>query len=251
MTMDYEKLEKQLSIDLDLKRRPVAITFLAVAPADVERYDGVQPSGCSFWRLAAEGRTFYTVSDHHYNCPIGAYTHNIALPPSRAHELEETLGFMTSIGYISMEEVPSIPRLTSTPGVVVYAPLGASPVDPDVVLFWGPPGRIMLLQEAALRAGVAAELPAEASAALFLRGGVEMLARPTCMVLPAALAYGTVASTGCIGNRVYTGLDETELYVAVPGRDLVRIAQEASIIHSANAALLEYHRGRRRELATT
>jgi len=236
MTMDYDRLEKQLSIELDLKRRPVAVTFLAVPPSGVEKYEGVQPSGCSFWRLAAEGRTFYTVADHHYNCPIGSYTHNIALPPSRAHELEQTLGFMTSIGYIRMEEVPSIPRLADPPGVVVYAPLGATPVDPDVVLFWGPPGKVMLLQEAALRSGAAAEL--------------QTLARPTCMVLPAALSLGTVASTGCIGNRVYTGLDESELYVAVPGRDLVRVTQEASIIRSANATLLEYHRGRQRELTT-
>jgi len=237
MTFDYDTLEKQLRIDLDLNRRPVAVTFLASAPSGVEQYEGVQPSGCSFWRLASDGRTFYTVADHHYNCPIGAYTHNIALPPARAQELEQTLGFMTSIGYIRIEEVPALPRLPESPGVVVYAPLGATPVDPDVVLFWGPPGKIMLLQEAALRAGMAAEL--------------HTLARPTCMVLPAALAHGTVASTGCIGNRVYTGLDESELYVAVPGRDLTRVAQEASIVRAANAALLEYHRGRKRELATT
>lgn len=30
--------------------------------------------------------------------------------------------------------------------------------------------------------------------------------RPTCMALPAAFAQGMVASTGCIGNRVYTTL---------------------------------------------
>ena len=59
----------------------------------------------------------------------------------------------------------------------------------------------------------------------------------------------TVASTGCIGNRVYTELDETELYVAVPGRDLARIAGEAAVVRSANAALLEYHKARKQELA--
>jgi uncharacterized protein (DUF169 family) len=251
MTTDYARLEKQLAIDLDLPHRPIAVAFRPAAPPGVERYEGVQPSGCSFWRLAAEGRTFYTVADHHYNCPIGSYTHNIALPPARAHELEDTLGFMTSVGYLRIEEVPAIPRLPDTPGVVVYAPLGATPVEPDVVLFWGPPGRIMLLQEAALRAGVAAELQPGAPAARSVRGGVEMLARPTCMILPAALQHGTVASTGCIGNRVYTGLAETELYVAVPGRDLMQVAGEASIVHSANATLLEYHRGRQRELTTT
>jgi uncharacterized protein (DUF169 family) len=236
MTRDYGTLEQQLAIDFNLGRRPVAVAFLAAPPPGVEKYEGVQPSGCSFWRMASDGRTFYTVADHHYNCPIGSFTHNIALPPGRAHELDETLGFMTSIGYLRIEEVPSIPRLPETPGVVVYAPLGATPVDPDVVLFWGPPGKVMLLQEAARRAGVATNLPT--------------LGRPTCMVLPAALGGGAVASTGCIGNRVYTGLDETDLYVAVSGSDLMRVAGEASIIRSANAALLEYHRGRKRELAT-
>lgn len=250
MTLDYARLETQLGIDLDLGGRPVAVAFRPAPPPGVEKYEGVQPSGCSYWRLASDGRTFYTVADQHYNCPIGSYTHNIALPPARAPELEETLGFMTDIGYLRMAEVPAIPRLAEPPGVVVYAPLGATPVDPDVVLFWGPPGRIMLLQEAALRAGVAAALAPGAPAAPLLRGGVEMLARPTCMVLPAALQFGTVASTGCIGNRVYTGLDDSELYVAVPGRDLHAVARETSVIRAANATLLEYHRGRKRELAT-
>jgi hypothetical protein len=79
---------------------------------------------------------------------------------------------------------------------------------PGVVLFAGRPGRVMLLQEAAVRAGVGAQVP--------------LFGRPTCLALPAALAHGVVASTGCIGNRVYTDLGEDELYVAVPGKDLSR-----------------------------
>jgi len=143
---------------------------------------------------------------------------------------------MTGIGYIKMEEIPQIPRLPQTPGVVLYAPLGDTPVDPDVVLFAGRPGRIVLLQEAALRAGLGTQVP--------------LLGRPTCMALPAALAQGVVVSTGCIGNRVYTDLGEDELYVAVPGKDLVRIADEVETIAAANAKLSEYHRGRRQGLAT-
>jgi uncharacterized protein (DUF169 family) len=59
-----------------------------------------------------------------------------------------------------------------------------------------------------------------------------------------------VAGTGCIGNRVYTDVDESELYVALAGSDLDRIAAEAGTIRTANATLLEYHRERRRTLAT-
>jgi len=42
---------------------PVAVAFLDSEPAGVSKYEGTQPSGCSFWRLAAEGRTFYTVPE--------------------------------------------------------------------------------------------------------------------------------------------------------------------------------------------
>jgi uncharacterized protein (DUF169 family) len=233
---DYRIVEQQLSEVLNLQRRPVAVTFRETPPTGVPKFTGTEPSGCSFWRIAAGGRTFYTVPSDHYNCPIGSYTHNLPLPQDRAQELDQTLSFMAGVGYIKMEEVPRILRLPQPPGVVIYAPLGDTPVEPDVVLFLGRPGRVMLLQEAALRAGVGAQVP--------------LFGRPTCMALPAALAHGVVASTGCIGNRVYTDVGENELYVAVPGRDLPRIAEEAQTIAAANAKLSEYHRGRRQALAT-
>lgn len=233
---DYRSIEQQISSDLGLARRPVAVAFRETPPPGVSRFTGTSPSGCSFWRLASDGRTFYTVPSDHYNCAIGSYTHNIALPPGRAGELQDTLAFMTGIGYLRMEEVGGIPVLSTSPGAVVYSPLGDSPVDPDVVLFWGPAGRVMLLQEAATRAGVAASL--------------NLLGRPTCMALPAALAHGMVASTGCVGNRTYTGLEDGELYAAVPGRDLATLAETVRTISSANATLREYHEARRQQLTT-
>jgi uncharacterized protein (DUF169 family) len=232
---DYRAIERRLREGLGLTRRPVAVAFRDVPPAGVKQFTGSEPSGCSFWRLAMEGRAFYTVPSDHYNCPVGSHTHNIPLPPERAGELPQMLQVMTGLGYLKMDEVPGIPRLPKTPGAIVYAPLGDTPVDPDVVLFIGPPGRVMLLQEAALRAGVAAQVP--------------LLGRPTCMALPAALSGGAVASTGCIGNRVYTGTGDDELYVAVAGRDVSRVADEVETIAKANAALADYHRGRRAELA--
>jgi uncharacterized protein (DUF169 family) len=233
---DYRSIEGQLSGALGLQRRPVAVTFLKAPPAGVEKFEGSMPSGCSFWRLAADGRTFYTVPGDHYNCPIGSYTHNIALPPERAQELEQTLSLMGTLGYVKMEEVPGIPRLPEPPEAVVYAPLGDTPRDPDVVIFAGRPARLMLLSEAALRAGVSTNAP--------------LLPRPTCMALPAAMAQGVVTSSGCIGNRVYTDLGEDELYAVIPGRDLARVVDELQTIATANAQLAEYHRGKRQTLAT-
>lgn len=233
---DYRAIELELTEVLGLTRRPVAVAFRSSPPAGVPKFTGTEPSGCSFWRLAATDRTFYTVPADHHNCPIGSYTHNIPLPPERADELGQTLGLMTEIGYLKMEEVSGIPRLPRAPGAAIYAPLGETPVDPDVVLVAGRPGRVMLLQEAALRAGIAAPAP--------------LLGRPTCMALPASMAQGVIASTGCVGNRVYTDLGEDELYVMIPGKDIARVAAEARTIASANLKLSAYHRGRRHALAT-
>jgi uncharacterized protein (DUF169 family) len=233
---DYPNLEQRLSAAIHLERRPVAVAFRQDVPSGVSKFEGTVPSGCSFWRLAAQGQTFYTVAGDHYNCPIGSYTHNIDLPEDRAQELSQTLTLMGSIGYIKMEEIPGVFRVPHTPVVVVYAPLAESPVDPDAVLVSGRPGRLMLLGEAALAAGVGSQAP--------------LLGRPTCMAIPASMAQGTIVSSGCIGNRMYTDLGEDELYIVIPGRDLVKVVEAAETIASANAQLAEYHRGRRQSLAT-
>ena len=115
----HREIERSLSDALILKRRPVAIAFRDVAVAGVPKFGGTVPSGCSFWRIAATGRTFYTVPGDHYNCAVGSYTHNIPLPAERAGELDQTLSFMGANGYLSMDEVPEIPRLSETPGVVI------------------------------------------------------------------------------------------------------------------------------------
>jgi len=120
---------------VSLSRRPVGVAFLDVSPAQVPKLAGSEPSGCSFWRLAAEGRVFYTVPADHFNCAVGSYTHNIPLALERAGETEQTLDMMFSAGYIKPEEVPGIRRLPVTPGAIVYAPLGEMPVEPSVVLF--------------------------------------------------------------------------------------------------------------------
>ena len=69
------------------------------------------------------------------------------------------------------------------------------------------------------------------------------------MALPAAVGGGMAMSLGCIGNRVYTGLEEDELYVVLSGRDVVRVADELTTIGQANAALAEYHTQRRATLS--
>jgi uncharacterized protein (DUF169 family) len=232
---EYAQIERRLTDVLRLSRRPVAIAFRDTPPEGILPLSGSQPSGCSFWRLAAGGQVFYTVPSDHYNCPVGSYTHNIALPSERKAELTGTLGLMADIGYIKMEEIPGVSRLPKTPAVTVYAPLSQTPVVPDVVLVAGTPAKLMLLHEAAIRAA---------------KTVLPLLGRPTCMAIPAALSGGVASSLGCIGNRVYTGIADNQFYTVVAGSDLDVIAVELDTIVSANARLAEYHQGRRAALAT-
>jgi uncharacterized protein (DUF169 family) len=233
---NWSVLETRFVSAVKLERRPVAVTYLERAPDGVKQFEGSEPSGCSFWRLAADGKTFYTVPEDHFNCAMGAYTHNIALSREREQETGITLKMMFDLGYVKPEEVPQIPRLAKTPAVVVYSPLGEAPVAPDAVLFACQPRSAMLLNEAANRAGVASGVPA--------------LGRPTCMALPASLQHGAIFSLGCIGNRVYTGLSEDQMYFVVRGQDLQAIADALEVVNSANAVLSDYAMGRRQKLST-
>lgn len=157
--MNYREIEARIAKAAPMAKRPIAVKFLDAEPNGIEKFVGAQPSGCSFWRLAAAGKVFYTVPQDHFNCPIGSYTHGISLPEERAKELEQTLGLLAEIGYVKMEEVPGIPRLPNEPRAILYAPLAETPMGPDVVIFAGEASKIMLLHEASMRAGCAAVLP--------------------------------------------------------------------------------------------
>lgn len=230
---DYRAIEQKLQGMLASERRPIAIAFLDAPPAGVAKFEGAEPSSCSFWRIAAAGRTFYTVASDHFNCPVGGYTHN-TLTPDRMPELQQVLGLMSEIGYIRMEEIPGVFHMAEAPQAILYAPLGDTPVAPSVVLVSGKPGRVMMLSEAANRAGASSNLP--------------LLGRPTCMAIPASLSNGAVMSSGCIGNRVYTDIAEDELYVVLRGSDLERIGAEIDTIQSANQTLTQYHQDRKARL---
>jgi uncharacterized protein (DUF169 family) len=216
---------------LGLKTVPVALTFRSNAPANLPHVSAAGPSGCSYWSLAAKGQTFYTEAADHHNCPIGAYTHGIDLPPPQMQELQGVVTTMVSLGYIREEEVPGIPRREQAFGVAIYGPLADTGDPPDVVLVRGNARQMMLLEEAALAAGV--------------NGTAPLLGRPTCAAIPLALrTQHSVTSLGCVGNRVYTGLGDDELYFAIPGKHLAAIAGKLGAIVNANTELEKYHQAR-------
>ena len=234
--MDYFILELQLKDRLRLSRRPVAVAFRDTPPARVPKFAGKEPSGCSFWRIASGGMTFYTIPSDHENCALGGHTHNFPQPSEHTGEYQKALSLMASNGYIKMEEILAIPHIKQTPNVIVYSPLGDTPIEPDLVVFIVRAMQTMVLQEAALRTGIGLQLPP--------------LGRPVCMSIPAALTQGVVSSTGCLGSRVYTDLSDDEMYLIVPGRSLQKIAEEVETIAETNFKLIAYHREQRRLFET-
>jgi uncharacterized protein (DUF169 family) len=228
----YEVVTMSASLQelLGLRSAPVAVTFRDKAPAGVPRIDAAAPSSCTYWKLAAEGKTFYTEAAHHANCPIGAYTHGVDLTAETKKELEGVVATMITLGYLRGEEVPGIPRRPGSFGVAIYAPLAKAKGAVDVVIVRGNAKQVMLLTEAAQAAGV---------------GGAGMMGRPTCAALPETMkSRRGVASLGCIGNRVYTELGDDEMYFAMPGDQVGAVTEKLATITHANGELDKYHKAR-------
>ena len=229
--MNAAEAARKLEDLLGLRFHPVAIAFRPSPTAGVSRISASAPSGCTYWKLAAEGQVFYTEAADHYNCPVGAHTHGIDLPPGKEAELQGLIGTMLDLGYLREAEIASIPRRKAPFGVAIYSPWALSPCDPDVILLRGSAKQLMLLTEAARAAGVS--------------GTEEIMGRPTCAMIPAALArQGAATSLGCIGNRVYTGLEDGELYAVIAGGKIATVLAELPAIVEANRQLEAFHRER-------
>ena len=227
MRQQADKLQELLRLRLP----PVAIAFRPTAPPGVSRINSAAPAGCAYWKLAAEGRVFYTESADHYNCPVGAYTHGIDLPAEQQGELQGLMGTMLELKYLREAEIPNIPRRAEQFGVAIYSPWALAPCAPDVVLVRCDAKQLMLLAEAAGAAGIG--------------DTGELMGRPTCAMIPATLQHGRATfSRGCIGNRVYTGLADDELYAALPGCSMDNVLEHLDVIMEANSKLETFHRQR-------
>ncbi len=209
---------------LNLQWKPVAIGFVQPPPALLPRVDHRLPAGCAYWKYASEGRSFYTTPEDHFNCPVGAFTHE-----SQKVELEGLISTMIKLEYLQGEEVASIPHRHEPFKIAVYAPLEDATFKPDVVIVRGNVRQMMFISEASRAAGIF--------------NGADILGRPACaMIAHAADTGNAVASFACIGNRVYTNLADDELYVTIPGAGLAKVLERLDVILAANAQLETYHK---------
>ena len=82
---NWRGLEHAILKIIKASARPVAVAFLDGEPAGVKKAH------------------VYTIPENHFNCAVGAYTHNIALSPEREKETEQTLKMMFGLGYVKPE----------------------------------------------------------------------------------------------------------------------------------------------------
>jgi uncharacterized protein (DUF169 family) len=209
----------------------IAIAFVDSPPEGVKRHTGAPPSACTFWTLAST-EPFYAEAADHLGCAVGAYTHGAELAPEKMQELSSMVGTMVGLSYLKEAEVPQIPVRKAPLRYVVYAPLGKSPVAPDVVLVRGNVRQLMMLSEAGRAAGHLNAAPT--------------MGRPACAMIPLSIGAGeVVVSLGCVGNRVYTGLADDQGYVAIAGAALAGTLAQLTAIVGANEALEGFHRERK------
>jgi uncharacterized protein (DUF169 family) len=224
---DYSIIESELRDTVGISRRPVAVTFLLNPPQGVPKFAGKAPSGCSFFGIASGGMTFYTIPSDHYHCSVGCYSCNLPLPPGHTQEMEKSLKSMSESGSIHLDDIHAVPRTAENPQVVVYSPLGDTPVEPDIAVLMVRPLQAMFLQEAASRRKIKLQ--------------IAPFGKPTCMFLHSVLKETAITSAGCMGNRVYNALSDDEFYMLIPGSLLARITDEVQVIATANTKLAEYY----------
>lgn len=231
----YSAIANALQEALQLTQPPVAVCLTGELPAGVAPWVGDVPAGCRFWQEAGE-RVFATSAADHEHCAIGQYTHNLAMSPAAATDLQDALKVFASLTYVRDEDVAAIPVLASKPQYVIYGPLAEIPAAPDVVLLFVEAGQTLILSEASQQ----------------LEGGMPpAMGRPACAIVPQARNTGRSAlSLGCCGARAYLDIlpDEVALY-AIPGATLEAFAERVTALAKANRVLTKFHQIRRSDIA--
>src|SRR5580692_9310708 len=219
-----------LTDSLHLTQPPVAVCFTDAIPEGVKVFSGAVPAGCRFWQEAAKA-VFATTSIQHDLCSIGLYTHNLGSSP----DLGDALKVFADLGYVREQDLPLIPVLSRRAKVVVYGPLDAIPLAPDVVLLFVQADQTLILSEASQQLEL---------------GMPPAMGRPACAIVPHAFNTGrTALSLGCCGARAYLDIltPDVALY-AIPGSMLEAFTARVSALAKANSVLTAFHTIRRRDV---
>jgi uncharacterized protein (DUF169 family) len=216
---------------LHLIHPPIAVCFADEIPEGVKVFSGTVPAGCRFWQEASKG-VFATTAGQHDLCSIGGYTHNLAM---NQQDLGDALKVFADLGYVREQDLPLIPVVSRKSKVVIYGPLDAVPLPPDVVLLFVRADQTLILSEASQQLEM---------------GLPPAMGRPACAVIPQAFNSGrTALSLGCCGARAYLDIltPDVALY-AIPGPMLEAFTERVEALAKANSILTAFHTIRRKDV---
>jgi uncharacterized protein (DUF169 family) len=235
--MNNDEIALLLAAELDLRRPPVALSFLEAAPPGIPADPAPVPSACTFWRRAEAG-VFYAPGTAHSECPVGTMTMGFPLSAEQMPRAEALVNTMVSLEYLGSEEAASLPAVARPHNGILYGPLASFPVEPDVVVLFLTPRQAMLVAESA------------GSLALRETPGLAAMGRPACVAVARAANSGEPhLSLGCIGARTYLELEEDLELIALPRAALAATANRLSTIIRANQELAAFHAGQKARFA--
>nr|BAL60314.1 hypothetical conserved protein [uncultured crenarchaeote] len=216
---------------MKLENSPIIIRLEDEPPSSRRRFMGYAPASCSFWRFGIDS-TFYTFDGDH-NCSIGKVIHGLR----EAAEVKDNddVKLLTSIGWLSMEDISKLPRLPRK-AAISYIPVDMLEGDVvpgndlDLITFFCNAEQVMLVVDAAERAGIE----------------YRIRSRPTCAILGEAyLMKGIVIGLGCTPSRLRTPYSANDLFVAIHpsivGRLIEHLRQVVKVeeyLHANKAMLL-------------
>jgi uncharacterized protein (DUF169 family) len=212
----------------------VAICLTDELPPGIRKWTGRVPAGCRFWQEAA-AEVFATSPDDHDLCAIGTFTHNLETTGAHEEDRRDALRVFADLSYVREQDIPLIPVLERRPSYLVYGPLDAITLRPDIVLLFGKASQMLILSEASQQ--LEGDLP-------------PAMGRPACAIVPQAYNTGRAAlSLGCCGARAYLDVltDDIALW-AIPGSKLDLYAERIAALAKANDVLTGFHQVRRKEV---
>ena len=227
---NFAKLSCELEELLGLTVSPVAISFAnsdvapaaplagPVPPAAADGRQGRVSAGCVFWMRAAKS-TFTTVAEDHANCSVGSLTHGLKTLGEIAGNAD--VAALKEAEWVRREDLAGLPTIEPRPRYITYGPVATHPVPPDVVF-----------------------LRLDAAQVMKLRGAYPKLrieGKPQCHIIP--LAHGgneIAASVGCALSRQRTGMADSEMTCAIPGRRLGEIVGRLRDAIAADAKAVNF-----------
>ena len=164
-------------------------------------------------------------------------TMGFPLPEEKKDEADQLFAEMLKLEYLSKEEFAKFPSVKKPHQFILYGPFERFAVMPDVVLLRVLPKQTMLLSEAL---GTAA----------WTKTGLTLVGRPTCGAIPVTMDHQeAVATTACIGARVYAELSDEEFFVVIPGSQLKGLEDRLATILEANKTLGDTFERRKKEVS--